>query len=669
MCGITGIIPRDRFEPQILVQMTDLLRHRGPDDEGYTVFAADGSVERAGGKDTPEEAYACSTPYMPQWQEPRQPASSPTRLAFGYRRLSIHDLSSHGHQPMCYGDRYWIIFNGEVYNFHELRTELEAAGNCFGSHSDTEVILAAYARYGPEAVPMFNGMWAFAIYDQVEQSLFLSRDRFGVKPLYYWVAPDGAFYFASEIKAFTACRGWRASMNGQRVYEFLNWGISDHTSETMFAGVFQIPPGHCLTIDLKRRPEFRSGAPVPCTRWYELRPMAFTGDYQDASELFARTLRESVSLRLRSDVPVGSCLSGGLDSSAIVCMVHRLLGEQGGPRMQKTFSACAHDPRFDERAWVDKVVGATGVEGYYTYPTVEELFEIMPQLAWEQDEPYGSTSIFAQWNVFRLARRHGVVVMLDGQGADEILAGYHEYFGPRLAGLFRRAELRTLLGELRSIRRIHGYSYFGGLTFLGSSIAPRRVRDYFKQLVGRTSVTPVWLKLESLRASPTEPYSDLGSHVGTVDGLSRAHLGGAMLQKLLHWEDRTSMAHSIEARLPFLDYRMVEAMLGLPDDFKIAGGVTKRVMRDGLVGVLPEVVRNRMDKRGFITPEEQWMREVVPHHFRAKVRQVVAESSDVLRKEVLTICDEILSGQRPFSFLIWRLISFGEWRRRYSVGL
>lgn len=673
MCGITGFFSTVPHPASIVGRMTDLIRHRGPDDEGFVLFQTLSSMPLVcGGQDTPDDSRQTNTAYAPT-EILSSLGDYPVTLALGHRRLSIVDLSPLGHQPMSSADgRYWIVFNGEVYNHIELRAELEKSGCQFVSHSDTEVIIAAYQKWGSGCLSRFNGMFAFLIYDCVQHKLFAARDRFGVKPLYYRVTENGVS-FASEIKQFTVLPQWHARMNGQRVYDFLNWGITDHTDETMFSGVFQLRGGQSLELDLQAIVEGRvlyaAGDKLPAHCWYQLEPRPFYGTMQEAAEQFRDKLYDAVKLRLRADVPVGSCLSGGLDSSAIVCIVNQLLREQGAHGLQKTFSACSDVARFDERKWIDIVVDATDVDAHYTYPALGGLFDEAPVITWHQDEPFGSTSIYAQWNVFRLAAEQQVKVMLDGQGADEQLAGYHGYFGPYLAQLFKSLRWGALLKEAAAMRRLHGYSYIKSAAYIANYTLPEIIKDKLRQIVGRTDAQPSWLNCRQLGCVAVNPFQAAEAGGGeTVLGLSIAQLTANNLQMLLHWEDRDSMGHSIESRVPYLDYRLVEFVLGLPDEYKLSGGVTKRVLRQGMSGVLPDEIRDRMDKLGFVTPEETWLRETAPDLFREKLNEAIAASGGILRKaEVNKMLEDIIEGRLRFSFLPWRLISFGEWVKQFSV--
>ena len=669
MCGITVTISFQVDSSQIM-RMNDLIRHRGPDDEGYALFS-DGKAICVGGEDTPADAFVEQTPYKPDGliQEVGLPADC--HMAFGHRRLSIVDLSALGHQPMCDSQRrYWITYNGEIYNHVELRAELKILGYRFVSHSDTEVVLAAYRQWGESCLSRFNGMWAFAIYDRQEDLLFVARDRFGVKPLYYWVSPQGELAFASEIKQFTAMNGWRAKVNPQRVYDFLAWGLTDHTDETLFDRVYQLAPGGCLSIKVKDYlPAISEDGRLITRRWYQLFPQAFSGSFEDAAEAFRKHLVNAVALRLRADVPVGSCLSGGLDSSSIVCLINQLLHEKNVSSLQKTFSACADVKRFDEREWIDRVVNETGVDAHYIYPKLDQLFEEVAAITWHQDEPFGSTSIYAQWHVFRAAAENGVTVMLDGQGADEQLAGYHNFFSPRLGGLFKSGHWLAMINEMRAMRNIHGYSPLAGLKYLANAVLPEIVRDMLRRKAGKTNASPEWLDVKRLGCVPQNPFLALGAAgADNIRELSIAQLTTSNLQMLLHWEDRDSMAHSIESRVPFLDYRLVEFVVGLPDEFKLANGITKRVLRSSMSGILPDAIRDRMDKLGFVTPEEVWVRERATHLFRSKLEFAITRSKGIIKHDALKVFDEIVDGGRPFNYMTWRLISFGEWLERFGVA-
>ena len=672
MCGIGALYcPAGMVSAETLRETQQVVRHRGPDDEGIACFYRDGRPPAIqGGPDTPEAVYTAHLPYAPARGLPDPTGAY---VALTHRRLSIIDLSAAGHQPMCSPDGgLWITYNGEVYNYVELREELAGLGHHFRTQTDTEVILAAYRKWGRDCLSRFNGMFAFVLFDAPRRCMFAARDRFGVKPLYYWRSPAGLIAFASEIKQFSVLPGWNPRLNGQRAYDFVNWALCDHTDETMFEGVFQLRGGEAVEIDVSggRPPAAGRGGKLPTYRWYDLKPRPFSGTFEDAAAEFRQLLTDSVRLRLRADVPIGSCLSGGLDSSSIVCVMNGLLHEQDASALQKTFSACSDVKRFDEREYIEAVVRHTGTDAHYVYPRIERLFDLLDDITWHQDEPFGSTSIYAQWHVFRLAAEAKVKVMLDGQGADEQLAGYHNYFAPHFGHLLRRLRWAALWHELQATSRLHGYSVIWGVKQALNNVLPEALRQPLRRLAGKPGASVPWLDLARLGAEPRDPFLEAGAaKAKTVQAMSRSQFAATSLPMLLHWEDRDSMAHSVEARVPFLDYRLVEFVLGLPDEHKISGGQTKRVLRAGMNGILPERVRNRVDKLGFVTPEEVWVREQNPDLFRRALRETVDAAAGVVKPGSLALLDDTISGKRPFDFLIWRLVSFGRWVRRFNVAI
>ncbi len=668
MCAISGLLSH-RPESLLHIQrLTDLLRHRGPDDEGFLMVGTDRTV-CLGGADTPEAVFAADMPYRPTGKIGSANFPSDAWLALGHRRLSIVDLSPLGHQPMSYAGRFWMVYNGEVYNHLELRAELETAGCRFISHSDTEVILAAYGQWGVECFSRFNGMWAIAIYDVERDELVLSRDRFGVKPLYYWQTQD-TFAFASEIKAFTCLPGWRPRANGQAVHDFFLSSLHDHSRETMFADVFQLEPGTRAILNCRDwRKQSAGSKPAPVfQRWYQLEPRPFRGTFLEASNQFRELLLDSVKLRLRADVPVGSCLSGGLDSSAIVALAHQCLGGASGKYNQKTFSACSEIKRFDEREYVEAMVAATGVESHYEFPSVTDLFSVLDQLVWHQDEPFASTSIYAQWCVFRRARTAGITVMLDGQGADEMLFGYQNFFRAYFCGLLRAGRWPTGWHEMMARRgRFSGAmsSFFRAAT---DAAMPVSLQRSFRSSSGRRSRRE-WLDTGRLNATFPGPLADRFRQHRSARELSMEMLTGAHVPMLLHWEDRNSMAHGIESRVPFLDYRLVEFVLGLPDDFKIKDGVTKAVLRQGLKGIVPEKILQRRDKMGFVTPEEVWVKETATPQFRQALQEAVAAGKGLLTGDAMAQFEKMAAGQAGYDSCVWRMICFGRWVQKFGISI
>jgi asparagine synthase (glutamine-hydrolysing) len=625
----------------MLAAMVDLVAHRGPDGRRLQIFAAVAGRALA-------------------------PVADGV-VGLAHTRLSIIDLSSAGNQPMADASRrWWLTYNGEIYNFAELRTELQHFGHIFRGGSDTEVLLAAWVQWGIACLDRLDGIFAFVVVDTCEGRIWAVRDRFGVKPLYWWRAPDGSFAIASEIKQFTAIPGWRAKLQPQRAYDFLAWNVLDHTESTLFDGVQQLRGGELLEGEIAA---LQRGRAPTITRWYTLRPdpLAESLEIKEAADRFLELLSDSVRVQLRADIDVGSCLSGGLDSSSLVCLASQLLDTNGrfGAR-QHTFSARSDVAAYDEGRYIAEVVRATLVQAHEILPPLQGLFAALPEITWHQDEPFGSTSAYAQWHVFSLAREAGVKVLLDGQGADEILGGYHGFFGPRLADLLRRGNWWRLVAEIAALRRLHGISPQQSLARMADAVLPNWLRQRARALAGRSSVQLPWLDHKRIGVRPLDPFANLGARQPTVRALSMAQVLSTNLPMLLHCEDRNSMAHGIEARVPFLNHRLVEFVVGLADEHKVSGGVTKRVLRESMCGILPEIVRVRRDKLGFVTPEEVWVRSE-PIQFRVALQAAIARADGLLRPELIHSFDDMLAGKRPFGFHWWRAISFGAWMERFDV--
>lgn len=630
MCGIYGSVG---FEPE--PERLDRVAHRGPDGRGWRTF----------------ESHAGP-------------------VALGHRRLAIIDVSDAGLQPMNDASgRYHLVYNGELYNYLELRDELRARGEVFSSQSDTEVLLRAYMVWGPDALSRFRGMFAFLIWDNLQKVLFAARDRYGIKPLYVADTAMG-LAFGSEIKQLVGLPGLSGRMNIARVHDFLASGISDHTDETLFDGIDQVRGGECLLADLS------TGSIVTRRRrWYAIDTGETAFEDEEAAERFRALLEESVRLHLRSDVPVGSCLSGGLDSSSIVCLMAREPAFVGGTTIN-TVSACYTEKSVNEKPFMEAVIGHVGARGHYLYPRADDVFQKASDLTWYQDEPFGSTSIFAQWCVFDVARQIGVKVMLDGQGADEQLAGYHNGFHYYLAMLLRQGQLTEAYRTLISRRDVHG-------TPIGNQLARAMVpllAPGMQQMVRdrRSAITQHdWLGTELIRSrGNAEGAQALASRlldlpdVRDIRTLCLNQTFASNLQMLLHWEDRNSMAHGIEARVPFLDHPLVEFSLALGNSHKFKGAETKRVLRHAMRGVLPEAVRMRQDKLGFATPEETWFRGPLKGRMTEGVEATLALYPEIFNAEgTRRLAQEMLDGRRRMDFALWRIVNLGIWGQRFGITL
>ncbi|MGE5831918.1 MAG: asparagine synthase (glutamine-hydrolyzing) [Methanomicrobiales archaeon] len=599
MCGIAGIFNQNNgtVDKSLLEAMSDRIRHRGPDGGGIHL---DGPIGLA------------------------------------HRRLAIIDLTDAAEQPMTNEDgALWLVYNGEIYNYLELREELAGRGHTFRSQGDSEVVLHAYEEWGKDCLARFNGMWAFALWDSRRSELFCARDRFGIKPFYYAIVGD-TLLFASEIKALLAHPGVGKKPDDRLLSTFLAWGVLDHTGGTMFEGIHQLQPAHRITFG-------RAGG-VPEKYWdLTMNPEpGRPGPIQDeeAAHAFQGTLTDAIRIHLRSDVPVGTCLSGGVDSSTIAIIINRLIRAEH-PRSignwQKTFSIIFSDIRFSEERFIDEVVAASGVDSRKAAIGPREILEDLQRLLWMQDEPFGSLSIAAQYQVMKLASK-SVKVVLDGQGADEQLGGYLAYQGSYIVGLVRGLHLLTALRELVGGLRIHGPFFLGAV----AQILIRKQRR--STLRGEIPV--------------------VSRYGGSLDEALKREILETNLTGLLHWEDRNSMAFSIEARVPFLDQQVAEFLAVLPLSQKIRKGVTKYVLRKAIKGLVPEPVRCRMDKMGFVTPEEVWMKNEL-HQF---VTGVLSSASFRARKywdadRVIASYTEFVKGGSPYSMEFWRIICTELWLR------
>lgn len=623
MCGIIGYISKSKpIERTLFERMTDILVHRGPDDRG--------------------------TFYI-------------NNIALGHRRLSIIDLSEKGNQPMRYMNKYVIVFNGEIYNYLEIKEELATEGYNFDSMTDTEVVVASYDKWGFDCLNRFNGMWAFAIYNIENETLFCSRDRFGIKPLYYTIVDD-SFVFSSEIKAILPILSTKPTANISRVLDNILYGVFDHTDDTLFEHVFQVKPGHLLSLNSKLEIDIRS--------FYDIDKIKQNkNSYEDNVLRFKELLQDSVRLRLRSDVPIGSCLSGGLDSSSIVCLAASLMKENGGLR-HDTISSCYNtqeEMKYDEQEYIDVIVEKAQTSSHKIFPSINHFFQNLDRIVYYQDEPVGAISLEPQFNVFNAARELGLTVMLDGQGADEHLGGYSQFYSVKIRDDIRKLNLFQALREFRSFSSMHSdseiYGTRGLIWFATRDLLPPFVeRNIIKLTTSREEFE--WLKIPY----DSKIIEDIRRFTNFDDYTKKSLKYG--LVQLLHYEDRNSMAHSIEGRLPFLDYRLVEHVVSLPPNQKLLNGTTKRILRDSMIGILPEKIRTRKTKLGFAVPYDTW----------------IMKNSDLIRHELsdsLSFLERLLDKNRIINWfdkhnknelalknpILWRIISTGKWIRIFNISV
>ena len=609
MCGIAGIIQTgSSFEQALLEKMMNAVAHRGPDASG-------------------------------SWQ------NHSGEVALVHRRLSIIDLSEKACQPFSYKERFTVIHNGEIYNFQELRTELESRGHTFRSASDTEVIAAAYAEWKEKCLDRFDGMFAFAIWDEKEKTLFIARDRFGEKPLFFHYDGEKTF-FASEMKSLWAA-GVKREPNLRMLFNFITIGYTGNPeipSETFYEEIRKLPPAHYLTA--------KPGSPPILKRYWSLDPENVNRKISDgeAVEQFRQLFRTSVSRRLRSDVPVGSSLSGGLDSSSVLAIV---VNESSvHPADFTAFTASFPGFEKDELNYAQTLARSLGVKHLITEIREEELVADWERMMHFQEEPAGSASIYPQYKVFQLAREHNVKVLLDGQGADEILAGYTKYYKWYWQELFRQGRL-VRSGELAAARKF-GITEKFGIRNVVAALFPEMAsvvleKRYLLQALRQEDLAPEFIKYQS-----GEAYYATPAHT-SLNGVLHFNTCTSGLEDLLRYADRNSMANGREVRLPFLYHELVEFIFSLPPKFKIREGRTKWILRETMKNALPASIAARNDKIGFEPPQKSWMRSPALRQMIQEAKQVLV-SEKVLKKEVLSKAVVPKDAFDPDNF-DWRYLS------------
>jgi asparagine synthase (glutamine-hydrolysing) len=602
------------------------------------------------------------------WQEFSTPAGP---LALGHRRLAIIDLDLRARQPMsCPNGRYKLIFNGEIYNYIELKNTLRKQGASFSTSSDAEVLLQAFIKWGPESLKYLRGMFSFIVFDTQTNIFFAARDAYGIKPLYYVQTKNG-IAFGSEPKQLFDIEGVDRRLNLERAWDFIVSQTTDHTDETLFVGLRQIRPGHCLTLDLTNGLD---GTPITAQRWFEL-PQAggLSMSLSGAAQEFRRKFESSVTLHLRADVPVGACLSGGLDSSSIVGIASRLRGSSDPIR---TFTVVFPGTGIDEGRFARAVVEHTNAIPTEVHIRDDEVEAATRLAIWHQDEPFGSTSILAQWFVFQAIGRSGTKVVLDGQGADEQLAGYHGLFSFHHASLLRRKRYFSLAGAIVARRVVHGVKIGDATGQFG-----RRIGARIHRLFERTDEAPVPMvnllsKGQLAQVGPKEGSTlnaivarDALPSLDTIGELCLAMVAASNLTMLLRYEDRNSMAHSVEARVPFVDPELIAFNIGLGEHHKLVGADTKRVLRRAMNDVLPAMVANRRDKLGFSTPESAWMAGPLASLVIEGLDKAEQRFPDLLDwRSVHLMRTRLFEGDGSGDPHLWRIANLGLWAEVFDVS-
>jgi asparagine synthase (glutamine-hydrolysing) len=660
VCGIAGIVKLKNSSLNLrnsIVQMTNAISHRGPDGEGFLLADESGVVAAAYGDKTPEEIKSSRFDFSPA-RHIIDTTSNPF-LAFGHRRLSIIDLSAGGHQPMCVKEKkIWITYNGEIYNYIEIREELEKKGYRFLTNSDTEVILNSYLEWGEHCINKFNGMWAFVIYDREKNELFGARDRFGVKPFYYYL-DENIFAFASEQKALLKTEGVKTGINPSAAFDFFLKNTMEHEEEGMFKNILELFPSYAFKISLQEK---------KLVKWkYYTLPV--NDDWENFSEIkFNEAVSKTrglffnaISLRLRSDVPIGSCLSGGIDSSAIVCAIDELRKKTPTTEKLQLFTACFREKEIDESAYAELVANKVNGGWKKIYPTSSELVKDFGDFAYCQDTPIWSTSGYAQYRVMQAAKNSGIKVVLDGQGGDELFAGYYPYHFRYWLDLLKRGKIKSFYDETSS--------FSSSLSFLVAHLA----KQYGTSIIPSTLMPTVYKNyfhdIRYLKPAFWEEYKKRLVHHEDIPSSLNLLLAKEMynyrLKVYLKCEDRSSMWHSVESRTPFADDReLIEYVFSLPASMKIRNSTNKYILRESVKGLIPEKIRVRKDKKGFLTPNNRWISEI-----KDQLKDIFKGQDEYLNVPLLMkeYDSFFSSSSRPDNNRVFRFMSFAKWREVFGV--
>jgi asparagine synthase (glutamine-hydrolysing) len=654
MCGITGISYHDALKDTFdIQQMSDAISHRGPDGEGFiAVNSQSGIITELGGEKTP-----LTFP-------PLAAFGANANIYLAHRRLSIIDLSKAGHQPMANKKKdIWITYNGEIYNYKSLRNEFSEVN--FISNTDTEVLLYAYERWGVDCLQRLNGMWAFVIYDVRKNLLFGARDRFGVKPLYYTQMAD-YFAFNSEIKGLLAKSKVSRKININASSAYLRTGRESFDGETFFDAISELQPAHYFIFDLEDKK-------LTIERYYELQ---FCDTWEQFNEKKAgeyiegvkNKIIQAVDLRLNADVTVGSCLSGGMDSSAIVCSINKLQKEKKYDSIgtkQGVVTACYNDSIIDESQWAKYVVDHVSTDWHRVFPKREELEKDLSDLIYTQDVPFGSTSIYAQYRVMKTAREAGITVMLDGQGGDELFTGYTPYYHT----FYSEAKNNGDMGLLAMEQKYMMNTPFGNIN-IEKMIQKNDVKAIARKYLPDSIVK--WLRSiirqpESKYLTMTEKSYKQYSYT-TLNQMLYTLMAHTSLPQLLKYEDRNSMRFSIESRTPFADdIDLINYTFSIPGVYKIHNGWSKYLLRESMEGIVPGKIKQRTDKIGFATPEYEWLQQIKPLLFdgvSSDINCIIKLSR--LQKD----WEKLFACQNKNGITnIWRYINFILWFKLFKVTL
>lgn len=647
MCGICGIYTLSHdflifSDFNIFPEMLEKIRHRGPDGWGIGIYSHKNYYIQKG--KTEKE-------FLPDFGN-----KEPFKLLFGHRRLSIIDLSEEGINPLSNeDDSLWIIFNGEIYNYLELKKEL-LGKHTFKTKTDTEVILHAFEEWGIDCFSKFNGMWSIALFDQKNNKLILSRDRFGKKPLYYW-ENNNKIIFSSEIKSIIVHPEVEIKYNEQSIFDYLysGYGFTDICEETFFENINQVKPGTLIIYQNGKRKE---------TCYWDLTKIKEQKIKEvDIIPIFREIFIDSIRLRLRSDVPVGITLSGGLDSSSILAGLKII--KKDDIKKLYSFSSWYEGKNSDEREHITTMINWSGINSYTISPCAEDMIKEINTLIYHQDEPFSGTSIFASWSIMKKIKSHNIPVIITGQGGDEILAGYDKYYAPFFALLLNKFQFIRLIQEIfyaYSMKRVSipkdiKNMFYNFLTF--------HLSDSLKKLLRSPKNLPEYLNFEwankfQIRNIFQRVFSDIlnnSLYLSTVT---------SPLPSLLRFDDRNSMAFSIETRAPFLDYRIVEFLYSISGNLKIKKGYSKYLLRRLFDGFLPKSITWRQDKLGFPTPLKEWLKNELKDYVRDIFSSQSFKSRQFFNSNIIMkMLDDHISGKINTEFTLWTFLNLELWLRQF----
>jgi len=632
MCGIAGIISKTNTISikDAVFTMSQAIKHRGPDGEGFAFFSNSQSVA-AFSNETPQVNKE-SKSYLFNPIIALQNIENNFNVAFAHRRLSIIDLSETGHQPMCDNHDNWITFNGEIYNYIELREELKQKGHQFISNTDTEVVLKAYQEWGTNCLAKFNGMWAFALYDKKNNHIFCARDRVGVKPFYYINNPN-VFAFASEVKAFIKSNLIKFNINEIQQFDFIINSNLETQAQGLITDVVELKPAHYLLYNLTNHT-------IDCETFYQLpNSSSSVVSENELIERIQETLINAIKLRLRSDVEVGSCLSGGLDSTVIAGIMRHLDKNAD----IKLFSAVFPGEKFDESFFAE--LASKHVKGSWktVTPNAQDFYADVRELNYFQDMPVWSTSTYAQHRVMKLASENGVKVVLDGQGADELFAGYAHHYMALWKEQFSFLKVNKTLSDIKDSKQtvFSPYKQFAKQLVKDTIGIGINYADYFNPM---DSI--------SLKANPDSVFNNLNMQL-KFDYQNR-------LKSFLKCEDRCSMAFGIESRVPFADdVHLVNLLFSVSGKHKIKQGISKYLLREAASKYIPNEIKNRKDKIGFESPLGNWLKLN-----KKEVLDTIFKECDFINKDIIFRKFDYLCAEKA-NFL-FRLYSFSIWKEVYS---